>query len=203
MSNAMQKKQTTGIASTTSKALRVETSICGNFTMPMGSVSVITISMEIIYTKMEAPMPEKLICDYCGKVRTSVAFFIGASLTPDWTKWEGTAKVSCDSEVCFLAGREESAKAVDAHVKSLSKAIVLSVETYLKAFKTYPSHKEITDGKIGDFLANSEVKYYGGKCPVYYVEHYHPATKERCVIGGNYATNGKPHLREGEPLDFN
>lgn len=148
-------------------------------------------------------MPEKLICDYCGKVRTSVAFFIGASLTPDWTKWEGTAKVSCDSEVCFLAGREESAKAVDAHVKSLSKAIVLSVETYLKAFKTYPSHKEITGGKIGDFLANSEVKYYGGKCPVYYVEHYHPATKERCVIGGNYATNGKPHLREGEPLDFN
>lgn len=80
--------------------------------------------------------------------------------------------------------------------------IELNATLYLKAFGASITHKGITGGTIHDFLRESRVKYYGGKCPVWYVEHIHPISKERCVIGGCYATNGKPKLTFEEILDF-
>ena len=78
--------------------------------------------------------------------------------------------------------------------------IGLNVEKYLNEFSAYPSHKGITGGTIHDFLKNSTIEYYGGKCAVYYVTHYHNGS--RAVIGGRYATNGKPKLVPCEQLDF-
>lgn len=79
----------------------------------------------------------------------------------------------------------------------------LTLETYLKAFETScTSHEHIKGGTIWDFLKESKITYYGGKCPVYYIEHFHPQTKQRCVIGGNYASNGKPKLEPYEEIDF-
>lgn len=76
----------------------------------------------------------------------------------------------------------------------------LTEQTYLEAFKTYPSHAHIQSGTIEEFLRDSVVKYYPGKCPVYQVEHYHNG--EWAAIGGNYASNCKPKLVPGESLDF-
>ena len=79
--------------------------------------------------------------------------------------------------------------------------IKLNMDLYLKAFANSITHKGIRGGTIHDFLRNSKVQYYGGKCPVWYVEHYHEG--HRCVIGGNYATpNNKPQLNIGTLLDF-
>ena len=64
---------------------------------------------------------EKLQCDYCGKVKAHISFCIGASLAGngkyDWTMWEGTGKVSCDSQACYVAASNESHEATH----SLSK----------------------------------------------------------------------------------
>lgn len=49
----------------------------------------------------------------------------------------------------------------------------LNMDLYLKAFSTSITHKGITGGTIHDFLRESKVTYYGGKCPVWYVEHYY------------------------------
>jgi hypothetical protein len=76
----------------------------------------------------------------------------------------------------------------------------LNLNTYLKAFSRYPSHEKIKGGTIHQFLRESIVRYYGGKCPVYYIEHYHNGN--RCVIGGNYASNGKPELKVNENINF-
>ena len=56
----------------------------------------------------------KLKCDYCGKVKKEVSFYIGAALdSRDCVMWEGTGKVSCDCEKCFSQGRNESMKSVE------------------------------------------------------------------------------------------
>ena len=78
--------------------------------------------------------------------------------------------------------------------------IELTAKTYLEAFKNYPSHAGITDGTIQDFLNESIVTYYGGRCQVYCIEHYYKGDK--CVVGGKFATNGKPELKMCERLDF-
>jgi len=75
----------------------------------------------------------------------------------------------------------------------------LDMQTYLNAFKDY--NIGITGGTLSDFLRQSRVNYYGGKCAIYQVEYYH-TNGERVVIGGNYATNGKPELKALETLDF-
>jgi len=82
------------------------------------------------------------------------------------------------------------------------KNIELTANLYLKAFKASITHKGITGGTIHDFLRESRIKYYGGKCPVYYIEYIHPVSKKRCVIGGNYAGSGKPKLKMFEVLNF-
>ena len=38
---------------------------------------------------------EKVICEYCGKEKNEVSFYIGASLEPDWCMHEGTGKIAC------------------------------------------------------------------------------------------------------------
>jgi len=76
----------------------------------------------------------------------------------------------------------------------------LDVNLYLNAFKCYYSHKGITGGTIHDFLKNSVVVYYRGKCPIYQIEHYYNG--QRAVIGGNYATSGKPKLIPNEQINF-
>lgn len=79
--------------------------------------------------------------------------------------------------------------------------IKLNMDLYLRAFSFYSTHKGIKGGTIHDFLRDSIVSYYGGKCPVWYVEHYHNG--HRCVIGGSYARPGnKPQLKIDHPLDF-
>jgi len=74
----------------------------------------------------------------------------------------------------------------------------LDAQLYLSAFASYGIG--ITGGVLSDFLRGSVVKYYGGKCPVYLICYYHNGT--RVVVGGNYATNGKPQLRQLEEIDF-
>ena len=78
--------------------------------------------------------------------------------------------------------------------------IELNANLYLNVFSTYFSHKGITGGTIHQFLMESKVVYYGGKCPIYQIEHYHNG--HRAVIGGNYATNGKPKLAPNEQINF-
>jgi len=82
------------------------------------------------------------------------------------------------------------------------KMIRLTLDLYLKAFSRYPSHRGITGGTIHQFIRESTIRYYGGKCPVWYIEHHKGG--ERCVIGGNYADGpgSKPDLRIGEELSF-
>ena len=58
---------------------------------------------------------DKLVCDYCGKVKEEMTFVIGASLEKDWVMWEGTGKVSCPE--CWEKGKEESAKIMRGLVK--------------------------------------------------------------------------------------
>lgn len=67
-------------------------------------------------------MPENMTCDYCGKIREEIKFFIGASLAEDidWTMWEGSAKTSCDNPECWAKGRAESKIIINAYVKALS-----------------------------------------------------------------------------------
>lgn len=49
---------------------------------------------------------EKLICEYCGKVKAEMTFVIGASNQSDWCMHEGTGKVSCPD--CYAVAQEEA-----------------------------------------------------------------------------------------------
>ena len=35
------------------------------------------------------------ICEYCGKTKEGLSFYIGASAGPDWCMVEGTGKITC------------------------------------------------------------------------------------------------------------
>jgi hypothetical protein len=62
---------------------------------------------------MEVEDMDKLVCDYCGKVKEEVSFYIGASTEPDWVMIEGTGKITCP--ICWerasLDGQEAIRKA--------------------------------------------------------------------------------------------
>lgn len=62
-------------------------------------------------------------CDYCGKTKEKMSFYIGASLGNDneWTMWEGTGKMSCGDPKCHAKGKAESKQAVDRHVASVGR----------------------------------------------------------------------------------
>jgi len=51
---------------------------------------------------------EKLVCNYCGKIKEEMTFFIGASDGKDWTMHEGTGKVTCPD--CHQQGEQEARK---------------------------------------------------------------------------------------------
>ena len=74
----------------------------------------------------------------------------------------------------------------------------LNLQTILAAHRTY--NTGVVGGVVHDFLRDMTVEYHSGRCPVYYVCHYNNG--RRIVVGGNYATNGKPGINIGEQLDF-
>jgi hypothetical protein len=55
-----------------------------------------------------------LICDYCGKVKPSMSFWIGCPPpgSVDWAMWEGTGKVSCDGLDCAEKGKADADAAI-------------------------------------------------------------------------------------------
>lgn len=53
---------------------------------------------------------DKLVCDYCGKEKAEISFFIGASLEADWCMHGGTGKVSCPD--CHPKGTAEAKIAI-------------------------------------------------------------------------------------------
>lgn len=69
------------------------------------------------------------VCDYCGKTREVVRFFIGAqplrtrdgelTAPQDWTLHEGTGKLSCDDITCHVKAEAEAKAAIDRHCASM------------------------------------------------------------------------------------
>lgn len=64
---------------------------------------------------------ETLKCDYCGKEKAEISFFIGASLQPDWTVIEGTGKVTCPD--CWNIAKEDGKKAIENHIQWVKKRV--------------------------------------------------------------------------------
>lgn len=56
---------------------------------------------------------KRVICDYCGAVKETVSFVIGATNKPDWCMVEGTGKMACPS--CYPKARSEGVAAVERH----------------------------------------------------------------------------------------
>ena len=73
----------------------------------------------------------------------------------------------------------------------------LTVDLYIAKLNTYGYN--VTGGVIHDFLCNSTVKYYGGKCPTYYVIYNHNG--KEIAIGYNAGKN-KPKLLPLEMIDY-
>ena len=46
------------------------------------------------------------ICEYCGKTKNGIGFFIGASKVPDWCMVEGTGKIACPN--CYENAQKEA-----------------------------------------------------------------------------------------------
>lgn len=55
------------------------------------------------------------ICEYCGKTKNGISFFIGASKTPDWTMIEGTGNMCCPD--CWEIARIEGIAAINRATK--------------------------------------------------------------------------------------
>ena len=53
---------------------------------------------------------DKTICDYCGKEKEGLSFYIGASNKPDWTMVEGTGKMTCPD--CYEKAMTEGQEAI-------------------------------------------------------------------------------------------
>jgi len=51
---------------------------------------------------------DKLKCEYCGKEKEEISFFIGATNVPDWCMIEGTGKIACPAcyEKASMEGQE-------------------------------------------------------------------------------------------------
>ena len=46
------------------------------------------------------------VCEFCGKTKEGLSFFIGASKEPDWTMVEGTGKITCPE--CYEKAMKEA-----------------------------------------------------------------------------------------------
>lgn len=53
---------------------------------------------------------DKTICEFCGKEKEGLSFFIGASDKPDWTMVEGTGKMTCPD--CYEKAMAEGQEAI-------------------------------------------------------------------------------------------
>ena len=50
------------------------------------------------------------VCEYCGKTKEGLSFYIGASKEPDWTMIEGTGKITCPE--CYKKALKEGQEAI-------------------------------------------------------------------------------------------
>lgn len=62
---------------------------------------------------------EKMICEYCGKEKEEIGFFIGATNTPDWCMIEGTGKIACPD--CYNKASAEGQTAIDNYIKAFNQ----------------------------------------------------------------------------------
>ena len=53
-----------------------------------------------LITKMQAE--NKTICEFCGKEKEGIGFFIGATNIPDWCMIAGSGKIACPE--CYKKG---------------------------------------------------------------------------------------------------
>jgi len=63
----------------------------------------------------------KTICEYCGKTKEGLSFFIGATNTPDWCMIEGTGKMACPD--CYVKASKEGQDRIHQHIKEYNKAV--------------------------------------------------------------------------------
>ena len=61
---------------------------------------------------------DKTICNYCGKEKEGLSFWIGASVEPDWTMVEGTGKIACPD--CYKKAMAEGQEAIKRHIASVN-----------------------------------------------------------------------------------
>lgn len=57
-------------------------------------------------------------CQYCGKTKNGLSFFIGAASHPGWTMVEGTGKITCPD--CYAKAMAEGKAAIDNHCRYIS-----------------------------------------------------------------------------------
>lgn len=60
---------------------------------------------------------DKMVCEFCGKVKDQVIFAIGASNQPDWCMVEGTGKMACPS--CYSKAMKEGQAVIKGLVKPI------------------------------------------------------------------------------------
>ncbi len=61
----------------------------------------------------------KTICEYCGKEKAGLSFYIGASSKSDWCMIEGTGKMSCPE--CYPRAIMEGKEAIDQHIENYNR----------------------------------------------------------------------------------
>lgn len=57
----------------------------------------------------------RTVCNYCGRKKEGLSFWIGASNKPDWTMVEGTGKMTCPD--CYEKAMKEGREAINRHVE--------------------------------------------------------------------------------------
>ena len=75
---------------------------------------------------------KNLVCEYCGKVKNEVSFFIGESLQKDWTMHEGTGKISCPD--CYDIASEKSQNKINNYIKNHNARVEanIKIDNYIR-----------------------------------------------------------------------
>ena len=60
-------------------------------------------------------------CEYCGKEKDGLTFFIGASTEPDWVLVEGTGKMTCPD--CYDKAMAEGAERIENHIRTVNNQV--------------------------------------------------------------------------------
>ena len=66
-------------------------------------------------------LDDKLVCDYCGKTKDEITFFIGATKKPDWCMIYGTGKMACPD--CYEKASKIGSDLVDRHIEEYNKGV--------------------------------------------------------------------------------